>query len=216
MKKLIVIAGALFLFYSCENNDLIESNETTQSEYLPMSVGNYWVYEILQVDVDGTETLLSKLDSMTISKDTIIDGETYYRLDHYECQSYDTSYIDSFFYKDSVKHLISSEGRMLFAENNFTDTLFKYAHKRDLDTLYTVSGLMEKVDDGFIVPSGSFNEILNVKSTVNCNPDYTSIDNPRYTDKYYAKGIGVIFETETYFYSGYNFEKSLIRYNINE
>lgn len=216
MKNLILITGVLICFYSCQKEEKPEETKYLISEYLPLSVGNYWIYQIRNFDISGKEYQTSTFDSTIISKDTIINGKKYFRYDYFEYNSINAYPIDTIYCRDSLKNLITSTGQILFSENNFTDTLLRKTQILEGDTIYTMTCKMEKINEEFSVPIGIYNNLLNLKGTVICSPEYTSIENPRYTNKYYAKEIGVIFQSQIYIGSGGFREKKLIRYNINK
>ena len=82
MKNLMPFAAMLLLInFSCTK----EEKKTPQSQnaysgFIPLSIGNYWVYEQVRIDTLGNETIGSMLDSAYVSADTIINGNTYYLL----------------------------------------------------------------------------------------------------------------------------------------
>lgn len=215
MKNFVLIVGALVCLFSCEKDNKQEQTEDSISEYLPMSVGNYWIYQIYDIDLDGNEYQTVSLDSAIISKDTLINGNKYFRFDYFECNPINTYLLDTIYYRDSLKYLINSKGQILFSEDNLTDTLFRETFIFQNDTLYTKTCKMERIDQEISVPVGTFNNLLNFKGTVIVNPKYTVIENPRYSKKYFAKEIGVIFQSQIFVMGGGFREKRLVRYNIN-
>lgn len=71
MKKIayLVAAMAVLLTYSCSSDD--NSGDTaTNEDYLPLTTGNYWVYN---TDLNGT----ADRDSLYIAGDTTINATTY-------------------------------------------------------------------------------------------------------------------------------------------
>jgi hypothetical protein len=216
MKNFVLIVGALVCLFSCEKVTKQEETKDPVSEYLPISVGNYWVYQIYAIDSSGNEYQTNTFDSTIISNDTLINGKKYFRFDYFEYNTINTYPIDTIYCRDSLKYLINSKGQLLFSEDNFTDTLYRKTFLFNNDTLYTMTCKMEKIDQEFSVPVGIFNNLLNSKGTVISNPKYTTIKNPRYTNKYYAKEIGVIFQSQILIMGGGFREKKLVRYNINK
>jgi hypothetical protein len=216
MKNFVLIVGVVVCLFSCEKNDKQEETENSISAYLPMSVGNYWVYQIYTFDSNGNEYQTTTFDSTVITKDTLINGKRFFRFDYFECNTINTYPTDTIYYRDSLMYLISSKGQILFSEDNFADTLSRKTFIFQNDTLYTMTCKMERIDQQISVPVGTFNNLLNFKGTVLCNPKYTDIKNPRYTNQYYAKEIGVIFQSQIYVMSGGFREKRLVKYNINK
>ena len=68
---------AVTFFSSCKKED----NDAIKTSYLPLRIGNYWIYQDLRIDTSGNETADSKLDSVIIKRDTIINKKKYYVLE---------------------------------------------------------------------------------------------------------------------------------------
>jgi hypothetical protein len=124
--------------------------------------------------------------------------------------------MSSSYCRDSSKYLINSDGQILFSENNFSDTLLRTTRLYEEDTICWITGKMEKNENDINVPAGTFNNTLNLKGTIICNPKYTRIGNPHYVNKYYAPEVGEILHSYLYVYDGSSLEKRLTRYKINK
>jgi hypothetical protein len=74
---------------------------------------------------------------------------------------------------------------------------------------------MDHLDQAFSVPAGTF-EVLNFKGTAFSYKDLSGIDNPRYLNNLYAKGVGKVLQTYFYFNSPVISEKRLIRYHVKK
>ena len=74
---------------------------------------------------------------------------------------------------------------------------------------------MEAMDHSFSVPAGTF-EVLNFKGTLFSYKELSGIDNPRYLNNLYAKGVGKVLQTYFYLQSPRISEKRLVRYHINQ
>lgn len=73
MKNIYFLSGLLITLMSCSNDYDDNLNNQTNFE-LPITIGNYWVY-----DVDNSGTITK--DSLFISKDTIIGSKTYKKIE---------------------------------------------------------------------------------------------------------------------------------------
>ncbi len=71
-KKIIAILALTAIFGACSSDDT--SNDTSSANiFLPLSVGNYWTY-----NVSGSG--ITSRDSLYVANDTVIDGETYAKM----------------------------------------------------------------------------------------------------------------------------------------
>jgi len=71
----IIFVFLLLLTLSCSNEE-VSPNKTIVT-YMNLEIGNYWVYEWVEIDDLGAASPLNQRDSVFIEKDTIIDGKTY-------------------------------------------------------------------------------------------------------------------------------------------
>jgi hypothetical protein len=219
MKNVILIVCALAFFYSCKKDNSSENTNSDKSAYLPLAVGNYWVYQTFNIDSAGNETQSAKIDSTLITKDTLIGGEKYYKLENYAF-TFGTGEVSkdsfSYFYRDSAKNLVSLNGQISFSEENVTDILLQKTFVTDDgDTIYVMTCKMVPMNVEYTVPAGSFSNVLNFQGTVTCSPEYAGIENPRYVNNLYAKGVGKILSSNFYVFSRGSMETRLLRYKIN-
>ncbi|MBS2099826.1 hypothetical protein [Carboxylicivirga linearis] len=213
MRKLILMFTLLIIaLCSCEKDD--HSVNNLKSDYIPMAVGNYWIYETYNTNTLGEERKQSYVDSVVIVKDTLVNGDIFYKYEYFKIHNQQSTLERTLYYRDSCKYLIDIQGRKLFSENNFNDTLRYHNYVGEVDTIYTSSYKMEAFNDIVDIPAGTFSDVLNFKGTVYCNPRYTEIPNPRYTHNYYARNVGLIFESYSYVFSGERLEKKLVRYEL--
>ncbi len=74
MKRISLFAIlAAFLAIGCSDDSNDSSNDTSTTNFLPLQTGNYWVYDVEGSAVNGR-------DSLFISGDTLITGNTYKKL----------------------------------------------------------------------------------------------------------------------------------------
>ena len=216
MRKLITLVIAVALFASCEDNDELDNLSDNKINYIPLEIGNYWVYQQVMIDTSGYETVYTSTDSIIITGDTLINNKKYFIhecLTHIgESESYSKRLL-----RDSLGYLVYSNGRIVFSDNNLTDTLYKEIQLGGLgDTIYTSFYKMENPLISVTVPAGTF-EVLNLKGTFytyrNQN-EFIDIDTI-YTNAYYANNIGKVVETYGWLFGPpVVIEKRLIRYNI--
>ena len=219
MKKVFFLGFALLTMWSCEN---FNDSSVKLQNYMPMTVGNYWIYQHYRIDSTGLETKLSFVDSVAIIGDTTINNKKYYvRNTNGILMQND----DFTFTRDSAGYLVNNLGKKLFSTNNFTDTLRKITYFDNVANLliYTSSNKMEKHDGLISVPAGNF-EVLNSKMTVKIYADYKNdvwnlININKipvvYNYAYYAPKVGKILNSYIYL-NNYKirYESRLIRFKI--
>jgi hypothetical protein len=214
MKNVFFILLITLSLFSC-NKEQNEPDKSTTSAYLPMAIGNYWVYQEFELDSVGIENTYNILDSIIISKDTTINGVKYLKFDTYVKHPDGLVFNGSTFCRDSLKYLVRNDGKILFSEDNFVDTLTRKYEIYDNDTLYTLTCKMEKKEGSIQTPAGAFSNLLNFKQTVLRNPKYSPFTQPTYNNNYYAEGIGKIFGSSGYFSTiSISTESRLLRYKI--
>jgi hypothetical protein len=214
----VVVLMMVFVVTSCEKkaenlDDNTNNNQALTSEYLPLSVGNYWVYQYFRIDENGVETEMEQQDSIRIVKDTTINGNTFYIKEGNNILGGDWVRLE--IVRDSAAHLIDETGKILFSESNFTDTISFEVEVANSDTLYTQSNKMETVGGNVVYPAGTFANVLDNKGTVMVFLNIPeNIENPRIRDKYFAPSIGEISNTYFYISSPSIMLRKLISYHI--
>ncbi len=216
LKKVLVLIIAIATIISCEKEEVDEIPIIIPESirYTALEVGNYWVYKHYFIDTSGVETESSIVDSVVISRDTIINDNKFFIVEG-------TNYPYSFgawgiidILRDSSGYLVNNTGNIKFALDNFQDTLVNMAGMELEDTIYTLSYIMEEPGSPVTVPAGTFN-VINYKGTVKYNDVMPGIINPRYLNTYYAENIGKVLDTYYFYDSPFICEKRLVRYNIN-
>ena len=210
MRKLFLLVLAISLFAAC-NKD--KTNPQEESNYFPMQIGNYWVYQHYNIDSLGNETDMNKTDSVIIKRDTIINNKQYFVLEgtNYPYNGNRWEILD--YLRDSSGYLVNINGVIKCSNNNFSDTLLSKTEIIGEDTLFVLTYQMEESLNPIIVPAGEF-EAINFKGTVVMPKDQPGIQNTRFMNNYYADGIGKIIDTYFFLSSSFINEKRLVRYNI--
>jgi len=213
MNKIILLGIlSILLASSCKKEEeKTEPSKTESLNYMPMEIGNYWVYDNYIIDSLGIERNYNIEDSIIISKDTLINSNTYYKFDNFINKSNHFA----LYMRDSSGYIIDNKGVIYLSNTNFTDTLWIRVATANTDTLFTASYKMEQTIESITVPVGTFNDIVNYRGTIiTYNPE-NGITNPRYTNNYYAKDIGRVKENSVFLRSNNILEKRLIKYHIN-
>lgn len=177
-----------------------------------MTVGNYWIYENYKIDSVGNESKMEQIDSVFIARDTLINGNSYFIF-------MGTNYPLSnkikqiAILRDSLHYLVNHEGLILFSSENYSDTFVTRIQTSLEDTIYISYYKMTNHLIQFSVPAGTF-EVINYQGEINYIHTIQGIDNPRYCDNYYAKGIGKVFSSNFFLFQAGHMEKRLVRYQV--
>jgi len=211
MRKLFYLGLMLTLVVSCkEKEDQTPVDPSVVSDYMPMKTGNYWVYAHYDIDSAGNVTSTGRTDSVTITRDSMINGKQYFVFEGTN-YPYNANWGIVDILRDSSGYLVNGNGIIRFSENNFTDILSSKTEVIGNDTLYTLNYKMERPSGTITVPAGVFGA-LNCKGTVTTTQNIPGIPNPRYLNTYYADNIGKIVETYFFLFHPVISEKRLVRY----
>lgn len=225
----LVVCLMLFCFIACKKNKNTEpecepTNEVVNTSYSKLKVGNYWIYQHFIVDSLDNGTAINTFDSCYIQKDTVINGNTYFK----EFRPDYTSYEKWVYTRDSLHYTIklfpgftftTSTSQIVFSPTD-TNRIF-YRHDRTytdstgkVDTIVTITTKMTDTDYIKNTPAGNFKTInfkLNYKIHVGSPFGLNIPVNTRY-----AKGIGIVSERLPFGNNQtYNKERRLVRYKVN-
>jgi hypothetical protein len=178
MKKIFLLTLTSLAFISC-SNDNDDSSNNPANFVLPVTNGNYWVYD---VESNGNPTLK---DSLFISRDTIIGSETYKKFETEDN-------LATGFYSSSLKNngVRKSENKLLLTGDlsinngqlpvgldlSLIDFVIFNANAINNETLSTKSGTINETINGYPI---TINYTLRSKS----GEDLTLFTSPN-TDVY--------------------------------
>jgi hypothetical protein len=203
---IVVMAIISVLAFSCKKTSE-EKPAATPPDYYQLKVGNYWIYQGYSIDSNGVATAQNNFDSAHIEKDTIIRGNTYYKLWENELVQGKTQFPS--YIRDSSGYLINNYGGRICSADDFTDTL-------GLDTtqlaLFKGYVKMTGKDSIVTVPAGNFQSITSRMKVVLTNPQFP---HPvRYIYTVYGKNTGRIKSHGFYFDEYQQVEARLVRYKV--
>lgn len=230
MKKSIyfaVITLVLLFVSACQTDN--NPPKVIYPVYLPMSVGNYWIYQHYKIDSLGNETATNLFDSLVITKDTFINGNRYYVFGGVQAAA--ITFPDIL--RDSLGYIVTQKGEKIFSSINLTDTINSFHYFIDISDdnhedsieIYSIKLIMQKPPQQQIVPAGTFTTLM-AHGIVKCywffydntwNRSATvSIDK----NEYFAQNVGIIVDTYRWYYQiqkeKIKYEKRLIRYHVAE
>ncbi len=182
--------------------------------YSRLKTGNYWIYQVFEVDSAGNGSPTAEYDSCYISKDTMIRGNTYYFLTSqnggaggYTCERW---------LRDSLSYLVDDKGRKWFSSEPQPGPFaaFPLQEPPSPDTLAWIEEGMEEGYATTAVPAGLF-LTLNCRRTITIRQAGSTAQQVRYAHRRYALHLGIVSETMPFLPESTHFrEKRLVRYGI--
>ena len=128
--NLTIIALMALSLVSCnkdEDDDLIDpssgvngGNGENVSFNDPSTVGSYWVYQWYRVNYDGSETVNSRIDSIYVAGDTLINNKVY-SVKKGSWLTAGGNYMSIL--RDSSGYYVAPSGDVRFSYKNFSDTI---------------------------------------------------------------------------------------------
>jgi hypothetical protein len=207
MKHLILILLAAVLCSSCNKKDgsptQTQGSQESVTDYFPLTVGSYWIYQIKETDTLGNIITSVMYDSVFIKKDSIYNGKTYKVM----ADSYGGG---SVLLCDSSGYIVSSNGRKYFTTNADTSII---NHQYYNDTTFYLSWKMKQTDSLVSVPAGEFAAKI-VEGTLVALKPISNVSQARYLCYAYSKNIGLIYQRQCYLESSIYQEHYLIRYHV--
>lgn len=192
--RILVGMYLLVVLVACNKESNVTNPVIEEPTYYPLTTGSYWIYNTYKIDSLKNEELISENDTTAIIGDTIINGHQYKvfygkRYGHMEIKT--EKYL-----RDSLGYIVNSNGKIVFCQTNFTDTLYSVAIPNSLDTLYYEFTEMQSVVEEIILPSGAFDSIINnqLKFVFWKVPNKPTFD----LDNLYAPNVGKIISQYGY------------------
>lgn len=187
----------IFLIGSCKKKDkATPANQTststtgtshnppqtpTAADYMPLRVGNYWVYHIYIIDSVGTKTD-GGYDSMYISAKIVKGSRTYYTLNGIG---------QPMNILDSVTETYDDSGHRIFSISDFTDTISRVYNSQNK---CWISYIMVNKDSQVTVSAGQFHCFDRLGKML-FDSSWKLKDRNRTSHYFFSKGIGVVYMT---------------------
>ena len=205
---------------SCTKNQNSNPSEIL-SDYSPMKIGNYWVYQIFKQDNAGVFQPTHQFDSTYIVSDTIVSGNQYFKfISTYGSSVENIEKNEVTFFRDSGDCLISGfNSRKIFSSTDFSNELSRLVvtvSNSPRDTIYSVVIKMEN-NTSTSTPSGNYNT-LTANQTQDLYPSFRGNGGRfrNYNTRFYGKNIGVVKEALCNYASQPHpaEEKKMVRYQL--
>ncbi len=205
---LTALCLTFLLFTACQSDDdttaiAPPSTTLTASSFIPLAVGNYWIYDRYNIDLETGERTLTQQDSIYIDHESIINDETYY----FYANGYTNDPDDGMYLRDSLGFLVNIEGNIIVPEATFTDVIT--GPIRD-NLFYIEYQLLEDAID-ISVPAGTISSQYYKGNIV---PLDDEDERDLEVSYYYNEEIGLVREVVPYWSGLYAIERELVRYSV--
>lgn len=188
-----------------------QGGTTTTSYYLPLKIGNSWIYEQYQVDASGNETY-NHTDSVYISKDTIIGANTYYVFENATIAGPPSR----LFLRQTGSDLVTDGGMYYYMHQDTTTVLENYYQtgSSTTDTISHIVSRMGSINKTVMIAAGTFTT-NSFNTTVKVWPAYKVCCDTLRKYRRFAENVGVVSEVNVLFVSGVHIDRRLLRYHLN-
>jgi len=219
MKNVMLIAViSTAVLIGCSKEKLTENKESSSScvdyqsvDFIPLTIGNYWVYDTYRIDTLGNETISNSGDSAYVDRDTIINGKTFYIIE------------GDLYAKQAIGNNIRNENNSILYYNtsdNFEKIVFT---TNSIGTVYNQANIGNNLlqlttwtnagTQNITVDAGNYlcyQRETEVTPLVSGYPIGT-----RSQYRYYNSSVGVVINQFFFASSPELYETRLVSYNIN-
>ena len=209
MKHLMLIAlVSLVIFLACNKNESNSDPVPQESvlEYYPLTVGNYWIYGKSNCDSTWTECNSTSIDSNYVSKDTMINGVQYFKIEGGNFISN-----EPLFLRDSLEYIVDNHGNIKFSNKDFETKFNEQYVVANGDTLYFWYSKMVEVPFVVQVPSGEYTCLDNKLSFFRIHENFETEFNGHYA---LSKNVGLVYQNVMFASSTGGIKRELLRYFI--
>lgn len=215
-----VVIGCTVSLFSCTKEDkksdpVKPQNPQKVGEYSNLKIGNYWVYELYDVDSNDNAISRSEFDTVSVEKDTVIRGNRFYKLTASNQLAYDRS-VGVSYRRDSLDYVVTSDGFMVFSHKDFQNIFYTHYAIVSNDTIYKMESKM--TDHGWLTTTSMGNFITsNYKTEIEIYPPYVQNMQKRNLNVRYAHKVGIVQESLP-FYIGIpsQVERRLVKYYVQK
>jgi hypothetical protein len=199
------------VFLACDKDDTNDSGNETPvkvTDYYPLSIGNYWIYQVNQCDSLEFDCEEYETDSVYISEMVEKDGNTYYVFGSSKrTGSENLSYV-----RDSGDFIIDDLGNVIFAINHY-DTVLRQYEAGSIESIVLKAKYSISENKEVFNVAGTDYDCYNFKGEVLLAKDNFTI--PRYVNNRFSKNVGLVYQNSFYVSAEQGMTRELIRFNVN-
>lgn len=199
--KTVFFLCLIFLMGSCKEQE----QELFTKPYLPLEIGNYWVFEVFEVDEFGRRFYFDRIDSLYISKQVIYNGLSYYELkgplDIEAEESFST------LLRNEGNMVVDYQGKVWSAPLSEDEEV---QHTLSFDT-YDINYSMKTFEKRITVEAGSY-DALNFQGVF---IDNSSAEIIGFHNLFYGPCVGLVTETKYNIDRHTTLVRELTSYHVN-
>lgn len=194
----LVFVLVIVTLSGCKKDEPAVVEPIVYPEYGNLKVGNYWTYRHYLIDTTGIETALDIYDTCYIEKDTVVGGNTYFKM--ISPRRIGVIKFIAHYWRESEGIIYDIAGKVCFSAEDFT-TIFDTEYSTRLngnqvDTIYIATSRMVEKDKSILTPAGNLiTRNYQTKYELNDWFDYRT----RYKNRRFTKDIGIVSETLEFF-----------------
>lgn len=212
MKYVLTVALATLISLSSCNKENSNESPPVQKEtvlnYMPLAVGNYWVYQHYTCDSGELNCVEKSIDTSLITKDSLINGNLYYKMVGKSI----TSASQAVFLRDSGDYIVDASGIVFFTLNDTSNTFnHQYAPTGQPDTLFYWYFQLAQDVEVIDVPLGSY-DCMDMRGHFYRHQDNFEIDHN--THSLYSKDVGMVKKTALFASNLSVLKQELVGYHI--
>ena len=194
MKRILITASIISLFFSCSNDNNSESQDFQNENFYALTVGNSWVYKnYLYNPNTQTHEETGVIDSISIVGTQEFEGETYFKFRRFTTGNETGITLcnpngEHFEYlRESEGNLIWETGQIKFTNNDYTERIL------DDNPSISYREILIEGETELTVEAGTF-DCINSERYVIVNGEIA----PARDKFYYADGFGLIYDTSSF------------------
>jgi hypothetical protein len=215
MKNYFIAFSLVFIVMACKKKKEAEPAQAavpvnnpppvtfTAKQYLSMNTGNYWVYQVQQVDTAGV-VINTFLDSCYVNDSMVVRGRKFY--------SVSNNVLLTGYFADSANCIIGNDGCIKYRIGTNNDTISKTSYSQG-GSWYNLYYVMENTPTSFSFNGVTYNNCANRVGYFysNFNPNCPN----RTLRQMLSPGVGLVFATNAYASLCDEYQYKLLRYKVN-
>ncbi len=210
--SVLFITFSFLLFNTCQKEEGCLEEDAfcdTTNEYMPLAVGNYWIYDIITFNTSTQSgTILSEQDTTRVI-DVFISGTDGYFVIEKTYRSFPEK--DTLYWRDSIGYIVNQKGDIMFSPTDFDRVLYTETISQPLG--YSIDYSVKDSTIHFYTQNSDYYECLDYRGCFQRG----ALKDERPLHNYYAKNVGLVYKT-TYSFSNPNSNnetrRELVEYHI--